>query len=387
MDNITNAMMQLIAFDVCGKSTDGEAFSACRDFSDADFIELYKLSKKHDSAHLVGDALVKNNLLQDGKIKSAFEKELYTSVFRCESLNYELTNLKKILSDDEIPFIPLKGSVLRAYYPQAWMRTSCDIDILIHEEDLDRAEKILSENGYKIEVRGQHDLSVYSQSGVHIELHFKLQDLVFKNGKILENVWQSGEVLQIGQAEYAMSNELFLLYHIYHMAKHFLHGGCGIKPFIDLWVIENKMQLDCSKAEKLLKESDLYAFYEHSVALMHVWLCGSEHTEITQSVEDYILQGGVYGNLEQDVAISQVQKGGKVKNLFGRIFLSYPAMCVYYPSTKKCPLLLPFNQVRRWFRILFRDGGKKAMHEMKVNATLDKTTVDATAKMLSDLGL
>ena len=34
----------------------------------------------------------------------------------------------------QIPFLPLKGSVIRQYYPEPWMRTSCDIDILVDFE-------------------------------------------------------------------------------------------------------------------------------------------------------------------------------------------------------------------------------------------------------------
>lgn len=66
-------------------------------------------------------------------------------------------------------------------------------------------------------------------------------------------------------SEYKMSKELFLLYHIYHMAKHFIHGGCGIKPFIDLWIIKNKIGFDGGKAQKMLQESGLLAFYERVV--------------------------------------------------------------------------------------------------------------------------
>lgn len=49
----------------------------------------------------------------------------------------------------KIAYIPLKGAVIRPYYPYDSMRTSCDIDILIHEEDLELAIKNLIEKGYK----------------------------------------------------------------------------------------------------------------------------------------------------------------------------------------------------------------------------------------------
>ena len=54
----------------------------------------------------------------------------------------EYENLCSAFEKAQIPFLPLKGSVIRKYYPEAWMRTSCDIDILVHDEDVGRAKEI-----------------------------------------------------------------------------------------------------------------------------------------------------------------------------------------------------------------------------------------------------
>lgn len=129
MEKIIHAMMELIASEVCGKSIDKTRYS----LTDEELAKLYKLSKSHDLAHLVGDALIKNNLIGDGEIKAKFQKQIMLAVYRYEKINYELGRLRKVLNEAEIPFIPLKGSVLRRYYPEPWMRTSCDIDVLVHE--------------------------------------------------------------------------------------------------------------------------------------------------------------------------------------------------------------------------------------------------------------
>ena len=365
------------------------------------FSELYRLSKAHDVAHLVGDALSKcdtfNNLLDTTdeneraaieKIKAKFEKQVVTAVYRYENINYELEQLKQTLSEAEIPFIPLKGSVIRQYYPEPWQRTSCDIDILVKPTDADNASKILADRlQYTIKEKGQHDISLFSPSGIHVELHFKLVDLDFKQVQILNDVWGGNEVELVSENEYRMSNELFLLYHIYHTAKHFIHGGCGIKPFIDLWVIKNKIGYDEAKVEKLLKENGLLSFYNHAEELMDVWFEGKPHNDVTQKMENYILQGGVYGTLEQHVAMSQSKKGGRFAHLVSKIFLSYEQMKVYYPSVKKCPILFPFFQVRRWCRILFCGGRKTAMNEIKLNKNLSEEKKQTAKDLIDELGL
>ena len=397
MNGVAQTMFNCIKCEICGQKEK----IVLPEVSARFLIEVYKLSKAHDVAHLVGDALNKSGVFENlpadideneraaiAKVKEKFDEQIFTAVYRYETINYELEQICKTLEEAKIPFIPLKGSVIRKYYPEPWMRTSCDIDILVKEKDADKASKVLAERlQYKINEKGQHDVSLFSPSNIHVELHFKLMDIEFKQVSALSDVWSGREVEPVSEYEYTMSNELFLLYHIYHMAKHFVHGGCGVKPFIDLWIIKNKIGFDGGKAQKMLQESGLLAFYERSIDLMSVWFEGKEYSEITQEMENFILQGGVYGTLEQHLAMSQNKKGGKFRHLLSKIFLSYEQMKVYYPSVKKCPILFPFYQVRRWCRILFCGGRKAAINEIKVNKNITKEQQERVKKLLEDLNL
>lgn len=397
MNSVAQTMFNCIKCEICGQKEK----IVLPEISARFLIEVYKLSKAHDVAHLVGDALNKSGVFENlpvdldeneraaiAKVKEKFDELIFTAVYRYENINYELERLKETLEEAEIPFIPLKGSVIRKYYPEPWLRTSCDIDILVKEADADKASKILAERlQYKINEKGQHDISLFSPSNIHVELHFKLMDIEFKQVSALSDIWSGGHITSVSGYEYRMSNELFLLYHIYHMAKHFVHGGCGIKPFIDLWVIQNKIGYEEEKAEELLKASDLLLFYNHAMELTNVWFEGKPHNSVMQEMEDYILQGGVYGTLEQQLAMSQNKKGGKFRHLLSKIFLSYEQMKVYYPSVKKCPILFPFYQVRRWCRILFCGGRKAAMNEIKVNQNITTEEQERAKKLLEELNL
>lgn len=399
MENVTKTVIDCIKYEICGQE---ELKSIVLTEVSVRFLtELYRLSKAHDVAHLVGnalskcgvfanlpDTLEKNERAAIAKVKEKFDEQIFTAVYRYENINYELERLKETLEEAKIPFIPLKGSVIRKYYPEPWMRTSCDIDILVKEKDADNAAEYLqTQLQYGVDRKGQHDVSMFTASNVHVELHFKLLDSDFKQVKDLIDIWSGDEISLLSDSEYQMSKELFLLYHIYHMAKHFVRGGCGIKPFIDLWIIKNKVGFDEEKAQKMLQESGLLAFFERSTDLVNVWFEGKEHSEITQEMENFILQGGVYGTLEQHLAMSQNKKGGKFKHLLSKMFLSYKDMSIYYPSLKKCPILFPFYQVRRWCRILFCGGRKAAMNEIKVNKNITKEEQERAKKLLEDLNL
>ena len=222
MEKIIRAMMDLIASEVCGKSIDKSQYS----LTDEELVKLYKLSKSHDLAHLVGDALTKNNLIGDGEIKAKFQKQIMLAVYRYEKINYELGRLRKVLNEAKIPFIPLKGSVLRKYYPEPWMRTSCDIDVLVHEEAVDQTAQIIVDKlGYTYEKKQYHDISLMSDGGVHLELHHTIKENKANIDALLSECWDYAAPSD--DYECCFTNEFFYFHQIAHASYHFLHGGCG----------------------------------------------------------------------------------------------------------------------------------------------------------------
>lgn len=400
MEHIAQTILNCIKYEICGQE---ERVNVVLPEVSVRFLsELYRLSKAHDVAHLVGDTLNKSGVFENlhvdideneqaaiAKVKEKFDEQIFTAVYRYETINYELEQICKTLEEAKIPFIPLKGSVIRKYYPEPWMRTSCDIDILVREEDLNLAVRTLCDSlKYTSGEKTSHDIKMYSENGVHLELHFSLieSDVVSKADIPLQMVWNYVQPIN-GTSRHAMNDEMFYYYHIAHMAKHFIHGGCGIRPFIDLWLYNRVNSDNKDKRNKLLSDGGLLKFAGEAAKLSAVLFNNEEPDATTLDMENYILQGGVYGTLEQHLAMSQNKKGGKFRHLMSRIFLSYKDMAVYYPSLKKCPILFPFYQVRRWFRILFCGGRKTAMNEIKVNKNITKEQQERAKKLLEDLNL
>ena len=181
---------------------------------------LFLLSKKHDIAHLIGYALLKNNLINkqtDAEVYAKFNQEQVLAVFRYERINYTLNELCDALENAQIEFIPLKGSVIRDYYPEPWMRTSCDIDILIHESDLEKAVEVLTNNyGYIEKGKDSHDVSLFSPNNTHLELHYTLieEDEVNSSAEVLKNVWKYAESKEGLKYHKILKDEYFYFYHI-----------------------------------------------------------------------------------------------------------------------------------------------------------------------------
>ncbi|MGM9682647.1 MAG: nucleotidyltransferase family protein [Eubacteriales bacterium] len=376
MKKCDRAMMDLIASEVCGKTIDRAQYT----FSDEELISLYKLSKSHDLAHLVGDALIKNDLIANDEIKQKFEKQVMTAVYRYERINYELGRLKETLNEAKIPFIPLKGSVIRQYYPEPWMRTSCDIDILVHEGDLERAAELITEKlSYREDSQGPHDIGFFSDSGVHLELHFSLIEDKFVGDVdvVLQSVWDESSATE-GLSEHILSDAMFYYYHIAHMAKHFTIGGCGIRPFLDIWVLNHKVPHDKDERDTLLKAGGILTFALEAEKLSEVWFENIEYTDTARQMERYVLCGGVYGTMTNKISVQQVKRGGKIRYAISRIWLPYDTLIFNYPSLEGKRILLPFYEVRRWCKLLFCGGAKRGMNELKINSA---TTRDGQAEI------
>lgn len=175
------------------------------------------LARRHDLTHLLALGLKNNGLC--GEQGKELDNEMFRAAFRCEQLEHELKKICGTLEKARIPFIPLKGSVLRRYYPEPWMRTSCDIDVFAREADLDRAMEVLSENlSYRIGEISDHDVQIYTPNGQHIELHRNLIEdhRINQAAEVLAAVWDTAIPHSGWTYWLKMPDELFYFYHIAH---------------------------------------------------------------------------------------------------------------------------------------------------------------------------
>ena len=350
--------------------------------------DLEKLSSKHDVSHLLAFGLKKNGLIP--KENPNIEKHFLMAIYRCEQIRYEYERLCDALEKGQIPFLPLKGSVIRKYYPEAWMRTSCDIDVLVRKEDAEKARAVLTEKyGYTYHGTGSHDISLFSPTNIHVELHYELVEdgLVNEASDVLRRVWDTATVCDGFEFRYEMPDEMFYFYHIVHMAKHFENGGCGIRPFIDLWILKNIEGADEDKRNKLLEEGKMLRFASVARKLALVWLDGEEYDPISEQMENYILRGGVYGSSENRITVQQQKKGGRIKYVLSKVFLPYSEIKFHYPILQKHRWLTPIMQIRRWGKLIFCGHLKRTAREIRYNSSISDTEAEKMQGFLSDIGL
>lgn len=361
--NAAQLLFQLIRIAVCGEPPNQNVKDACTTEA---LDRVFVLASHHDLAHLAAQGASKLQLPNNEYLKK-YKNSAMQAFARHARQAFVLENICSILEQAQIPFIPLKGSVVRNYYPEAWMRTSCDIDILVQEETLDCASAALQQQGWTFLEKSSHDLAFVSPSGVYLELHYStIEDYVSEpSKKIMDSIWDMATPLPEKSFHMVIPDALFYFYHIAHMAKHLINGGCGIRTFLDVWVMNHRMEFDKAARYALLEEGALLAFAKAAETLADIWFSGAEADENSQLFQDFVLSGGTYGTLQNRVTVQQEKKGGKLKFAFSRIFLPYDIMKHYFPMLQTHKWLIPVFHFVRWFRLLFCGGVKRSVHELQ----------------------
>ncbi len=363
-----------------------ELDSAVKDQLTPDVLSaLYSLSKRHDLAHIVAYSLYRNGLNGDDEIYSKFNQKSVVSIYRCMNMKYVLKEICNAFDEEKIPYIPLKGSVIRPYYPEECMRTSCDIDILIKEEKLDAAIDILMQKGFRLGKRNYHDVSLFSPNNTHLELHFNIQENIESLDVVLKDAWNYAMISH--GSSYKFTKEFFLFHMFAHMSYHFLAGGCGIRPLMDIWIIEHKMGISYSQAKELLEKAGIYVFATEISNLVDVCFSDKPKDTFSDTLLSYIFDGGVYGSSQNKIAVKKENTKSTLRYFMQRLFMPYRDMTIIFPVLKRLPLLLPFCWIIRIFKMMLGGKMQKSVAEIKTANKVSSNEIEKIKKMKDKLGL
>ena len=187
MDKILKVLMNLIKAVLHKEEMDIEQY---RSLLEKEEDQLYKLCSTHSIGVIAGDVLGKTDDIEKTPVVKKLMNQAFMAVIRYEQSESEIGKITRVLTDLKIPYIILKGPRVRKYYPEPWLRTSGDIDILVHEEDVDRAvEGLVKQCSYEKQERNYHDVPMLSPNDVLLELHFNIKENMDNLDRVLIKVW------------------------------------------------------------------------------------------------------------------------------------------------------------------------------------------------------
>ncbi len=343
--------------------------------------EIYSLAKSQDVLMLIYRGIKCNQ----GVLPKDVDKQIVTEIYRTGQNNALLKKAKEVLTDAKIPYIPLKGAVAKDFYPELWMRSCCDIDILVREKDFERAVNAFVKAGFSTDYkRLYHDVSLY-YGEAHLELHFNICENFYRIDQVLSQVW--GNVEQVSGYEYREKPAFFAFHNIAHLLYHFLRGGCNIKQFLDLWLMRRKMFYEEEEIQPFLSKCSLKKFYDVICEETEVLFEDKKPTDVTMAIERFIFQGGIAGGKDNADVISVVVGGGKLKYFINSLFIPMRDMKWHYPILRKYPVLLPLYYCKRLIAKTVGSEKKRAKELVSINLEKTKKVDNDIISLLEEIGL
>lgn len=118
-----------------------------------------------------------SGVLKDLPVSKALERTwqigIIKNILMCESDLQVLDRLHHLFEANEISYAVLKGMAAAKYYPQAYIRTCGDIDILVRRSQFERAVELLASSGFTQQKADESDTRhvSFKASDTLIELH------------------------------------------------------------------------------------------------------------------------------------------------------------------------------------------------------------------------
>ncbi len=300
----------------------------------------------------------------------------------------EIAIITKLLASNDVDYILLKGSVTKHFYPDTSMRMMSDVDILYRNTDSKDIKGLLEGNGYTQTKSTPKDAMYLSSNKlVKVEMQQSLLDDGFTDWlKYLDTIWDRCE--KKNDNEYTMTPEDFYIYHIVHMAKHFINGGIGLRHILDTWVIKNHYSdLDSNYTEKVFKELSLDKFEQNIFDLCKYWFedfIPSDKEPIVL-ISEYIFENGAFGNISQQSANEAAT--GSASSTKEKIFPSKQTMANYYGDViTNHPSTIPFYWIRLTFERVFRNHNKTKI-KIKSISNVSETQKEKTRELFEICGL
>jgi len=306
-----------------------------------------------------------------------------------ETQSIEIEKIEKAFCDAGIDYAPLKGAVMKKYYPKTDMRSMTDFDVLIRVCQYEKIKTVMESLGFELKVESNHEYVWFKKGILYVELHKMLipsynDDFYsyFKDG------WSMVKEDPQNPHRFKMSDEDFYIYNFVHLAKHYRDGGVGVKHVVDLWVLKNALpQLDFNYIDQKIDEIGLSKFHENILKLISVWFENEQSDLITEALAERIINSGAYGTKDLHL-ISYAAKNTRKKSTFwvrlthilSMLFPSYAVMKQKHSILKKAPLLLPIFWFIRLFGFVFNKQ-KIAKHFKDVKSLNGERVVDYVSEL------
>ena len=383
MSTITRTSEQLLYLMACAL----QGVSAREEvLADADLKQLLIMARKHSVASMVCMALEKTAIFAnaDEAAKKQWLEAKNKTIRKNMLLDAERKAILHELETQGIWYMPLKGSILKGWYPKPGMREMADNDILFDPSGREQVQQIFQNRGYTTVSfrKGNHD--VYEKAPIYnFEMHVSLFHRTYKElTERYENVKERLLPVDGTAYQFAFTPEDFYVFVIAHAHKHYSHSGTGVRTLADIYVMDRHLGgiMDRDEVEQKLTQLGIAEYEQHSRVLAEKLfsavrpLAEIELTEDEKKMLLYYCDATTYGTVDNRIynRLHELQENSeniklwtKVKYCCIRLFPGKESCKFAYPFVYKHPWTLPFFWV---WRIVYRSIASKKNVQQELKA-------------------
>jgi len=308
--------------------------------------QLYEAAQRHSMTAVTAFALESAGI-RHKDFTEAKEKALRKNII----FDAERKKILQKLEDAKIWYIPLKGAILKDYYPKMGMRQMTDNDILFDASRRENVREIMLNLGFTVNHFGVgYDDAYFKKPVCNFEMHstlFSGVDMPFlmKMHEYYENIRERLLKDENNQYGYHFSDEDFYLYMIAHEYKHYAMSGTGVRSLLDMYIFLRKFQ-DSMNWEYILAETQklgIADYEQKSRKLAFRIFTNQELTPDEKEILDYYIFSEAYGTSANFAAnrAKSFHTDSQFQYIFHRIFPPMEIVQMWYPFFYKYKIFLP----------------------------------------------
>ena len=276
-------------------------------------------------------------------------------------MDADMQAVLKALEYAEIWYMPLKGSVMKDYYPNFGMREMSDRDILVDSTRVWDIKRIMESLGFSTERFGEGNHDVYYKKPLsNFEIHITLFGNSYDERIYTYYIDVKDRLIKDEGNNYGyhFSLEDFYVYMTAHEYKHYSGKGTGLRSLLDVYVFLKKFEgiLNFDYILCEVKKLGISEFELNNRTLALNLFGNNELTDENREMLEYIMNSGAYGTLENSVKNQLNKYGGgtpgKIKYLLTKIFPPVKNMKNTYPFFCEHKVFYPFLIIYRLLKAL-----------------------------------
>ena len=196
--------------------------------------DLYKVCRFGFLENYVGTILENAGVTLSKEWKEAMSKAIRKQIL----FDAERGKLLSYMEENSIWYLPLKGIVLKDYYPAIGMRQMSDNDILFDATYAESIRDYMKGQGYEVVMFDKYNHDVYEKPPIY---NFEMHRTLFRNPphdekwvNYYENIKERLVKEENKEYGYFFTDEDFYVYIITHEYKHYSGGGVGLRSLLDV---------------------------------------------------------------------------------------------------------------------------------------------------------